>query len=114
MKKLGVLISFMAGCAVLVAAFGIGYANWGTLANRIVVMQTLMSALAVVAVLLVAMGALSQGKERWKALTLSTVLVLGFSALTIFSIGWIIALLALPFLVFFLLKLRTKTELVWK
>ncbi|MDP2731082.1 MAG: hypothetical protein Q8O55_11475 [Dehalococcoidales bacterium] len=97
MKKLGLLTTFIIGCAVLFAAFGVGYADWGKLSNQIIVMQALMGALAVVAVLLVVMGVLSKGKERWKALTLSTILVLGFSAL-----------------VLFLLKLRLKNELVLK
>ncbi len=63
-KRLGLLVSFAIGCAILVAAFGIGWANWGKLANQEVVMQTLMGALAVVVVLLAAMGVLSKGKER--------------------------------------------------
>jgi len=67
MKRLAMVASFVVGCAVLLAAFGIGWANWGDLANRIGVVQTLMGALGVVVALLVAMGVLSKGKERWRA-----------------------------------------------
>ena len=103
---IGLLVSFTAGCAILVAAFGIGYANWGTLVNRIVVMQTLMSALAVVAVLLAVMGILSKGRDKWIALTLDCVLLLGLSALVFFSVGWLVAPVVVILLVFALGKLR--------
>ena len=74
-------------------------------------MQTLMGALAVVVVLLVAMGILSKGKERWTALTLGAILLLGFSALLFFSLGWLIAPVALLLLGFFLWKmLSSQTE----
>ena len=107
-KKLhiGLLVSFIAGCAILVAAFGIGWANWGKLPNQIIVMQTLMGALVVVAVLLVVMGVLSKGKERWEALTLDAILLLGLSALIFFSVGWLIVPVALLLLGFSLRRLR--------
>ncbi len=111
MKKLCLLISFIVGCAVLFAAFGIGWADWGKLPNQVIVMQTLMGALAVVVVLLAVMGVLCRGKERWTALALGAILILGFSALTFFSVGWLIAPVALALLVFSLWRLlRRRTE----
>lgn len=94
-KGLSLLVSFAMGCAILVAAFGIGWANWWELGNRTIVVQTLMAALVVVVLLLVAMAFLSKGKERWKALTLDAILLLGFSALVFFSVGWLMAPAAL-------------------
>ncbi len=106
MKKLGLLISFIIGCAVLFAAFGIGWADWGKLPNQVIIMQTLMGGLAVVVVLLAVMGVLSKGKERWKVFALDAILLLGFSALVFFSVGWLAAPVAVILLVFSLGKLR--------
>ncbi len=106
MKKLGLLISFIIGCAVLFAAFGIGWADWGKLPNQVIIMQTLMGGLAVVVVLLAVMGVLSKGKERWKVFALDAILLLGFSALVFFSVGWLAAPVAVILLVFALGKLR--------
>ena len=105
MKKLGLLITFIVGCAVLFAAFGIGWADWGKLPNQAIVMQALMGALAVVVVLLVVMGVLSKGKERWKAFALDAIMLLGFSALIFFSLGWLTAPIALLLLGFSLRRL---------
>ncbi len=111
MKKLGKAVSFTAGCGILFAAFGIGWADWWELANRIGVMQALMGALGVVVTLLVVMGVLSRGKERWTALALGAILILGFSALTFFSVGWLMAPAALVLLVFSFWRLfRRQTE----
>ncbi len=108
MKKLGLLISFIVGCAVLFAAFGIGWADWGKLPNQVIVMQILMGALAVMVVLLVAMGVLSKGRERWTALTLGAILLLGFSALIFFSLGWLMAPAALLLLGLSVWKLKQR------
>ncbi|MFH0768899.1 MAG: hypothetical protein V1932_04965 [Chloroflexota bacterium] len=111
MKKLGILASFMVGCAVLFSAFVIGWADWGKLANRIGIVQILIGALGVVVIILVVMGILSKGKERWTALILVAVLLLGFSALTIASTGIIgapLGLLLLGFSIWKLLHRRTE------
>ena len=100
------LVSFIVGCVILFVAFGIGWADWWKLTNRVGVMQVFMGALGFLVILLAVMGILSKGKERWTALTLSAVLLLGFSALLFFSVGWLIAPVALLLLGFFLLKRR--------
>ncbi len=111
MKRLGIVVSFVAGCAVLFAAFGIGWADWWKLANRIGVMQALMGTLGVVVALLVVMSVLSRGKERWTALALGAILILWFSALTFFSVGWLIAPAALVLLALSFWRLfRHQTE----
>jgi cation transport ATPase len=110
-KRLGLLVSFILGSAMLVTAFGIGWANWWEPINRTVVIQTLMGALAVVVVFLAVMAIVGKGKERWKALTLDAILLLGFSALVFFSVGWLIAPVALALLGFSLWRLlRRQTE----
>lgn len=108
-----VLAGFILGCAAIVAAFVIGWANWGKLANQEIVMQILMGALVIVVLFLGVMAIPSKGKDRWRALTLDGVLLLGFSALVFFSVGWMAAPFALFLFVFSLLKLlRGKTELL--
>ncbi len=102
--------SFGGGCAVLFAALGIGWADWWQLDNRIGVVQALMGALGVVAAILVALCILSKGKERWTALVLVAILLLGFSGLTIASTGIIAAPIALFLLGLSLWKLHRQTE----
>jgi len=112
MKKLGILASFMVGCAVLFSAFVIGWSDWGKLANRIGIMQILMGALGILVILLMVMGILSKGRERWTSLTLGAILLLGFSALLFFSVGWLIAPAALLLLGLSIWKLlHRRTEL---
>ncbi len=106
MKGRGLLLIFTVGCILLFAAFGIGYANWGDLANRIGIVQILMGTLGVIVLVLVAMSILDGGKARWTALTLCAILLLGFSVLLIFSVGWLIAPVALLLLGFSLWRLR--------
>lgn len=99
------VVIFAVGCAILFAAFGIGWANWWQLSNRIGVVRALMGALGVMAVLLLVMGILSRDKKRWTALALDAILVLGFSALTLFSVGLLTAPVALALLAFSLWRL---------
>ena len=111
MRKFVVVAIFAAACAILLAAFGIGWADWGELASRVGIVQALMGALGVMVALLVVMGVLCRGKERWTALALGAILILGFSALTFFSVGWLIAPVPLALLVFSLWGLlRRRTE----
>jgi hypothetical protein len=58
-----VLAGFILGCAAIVAAFVIGWANWGKLANQEIVMQILMGALVIVVLFLGVMAIPSKGKE---------------------------------------------------
>jgi len=111
MRMLQSAVIFTVGCAILLAAFGIGWADWGRLANRIGIMQILMGVLGVMVVLLVVLGILSRGKERWIALLFVAILLLGFSALTFASTGIIvvpIGLLILGFSIWKLLHRRTE------
>lgn len=80
-RKYGELIGFVLGCAVLVAACGIVWANWEMLDNQEVVMQVLTSALVIVVLFLELMSILSKGKDRCGALTVDGVLLLGLPAL---------------------------------
>ncbi len=89
------LVSFIVGCAILFVAFGIGWAGWWELANHVGVMQVFMGALGILVILLVVMGVLSKSKERWIPLLLAAILLLGFSGLVFFSVGWLIAPVAL-------------------
>jgi hypothetical protein len=82
---------FTVGCAILLAAFAIGWADWGELANRAGIVQFLMGVLGLAVVLLVAMGIQSKYKERWTALLFVAILLFGFSAFTFASIGIIVA-----------------------
>jgi uncharacterized membrane protein len=65
-----------------------------------------MGALVVAVLFLAVMAFLSKGKDRWIAFILVSALLLGFSVLSLFSIGLMVAPLALFLLVFSLLKLR--------
>ena len=106
MKGRGLSLIFAVGCILLFAAFAIGYANWGGLANRIGIVQILMGTLGIAVLTLVAISILNRGKARWTVLTLCAILLLGFSALIIFSVGWLIAPVALIMLVFSIWKLQ--------
>ncbi len=111
MKTRWLVATFAIGCAVLLAAFGVGWADWGELANRIGLMQILMGVLGVMVLLLVGLCILSKGRERWTSLTLGAILLLGFSALLFFSVGWLItpaALLLLGLSIWKLLHRRTE------
>lgn len=110
MKKL-TSIGFLAGCVLLGIAFGIGWGNWGKLENQETVMQILMASVLVVVVFLAVMAGTSKGRDRWLAMLLDSLLLLGFSALVFFSVGWMATPLALFMLVFSLLKLlHSKTS----
>ncbi|MDD4859007.1 MAG: hypothetical protein PHR56_02225 [Dehalococcoidales bacterium] len=58
-------------------------------------------------VALVLMGIFLEGKERWKVLTLAAILLILFSALSIFSIGIFLAPIALLLLGFSIWKIRS-------
>ena len=97
---------FTMGCAILLAAFGIGWADWGNLANRTGIVQILVGILGVIVLFLVMSGILGRGKQRWTALSFVAILLLGFSALTFASTGIIVAPVGLLLLVFSIWKLR--------
>ena len=105
MKNRGLLLIFVVGCIILFAAFGIGFTKWDELTHRDGIVQILMGALGVTDLVLMVRGILGGGKERWTAFTLGAILLLGFSAFSIFSVGFFIAPAALLLLGFSLGKL---------
>jgi len=85
----------------------------GKFENQEAIMQILMGALILVVAFLAAVAIISKGKDRWRALTMVGVLLLGLSTLVFFSVGWMAAPFALFLFIFSLLKLlHGKTELV--
>jgi len=83
---------FVIGCALLIASLVITSNHEG-------VVQTLLICLGVVFAILVAMGVLSKGKERWTTLRFAGLLLLGFSIIDFLSVGMLTALPALVLLV---------------
>ncbi len=105
MKKIAMVVSFIVGCTVLFVAVGIGWADWWELANRIRAMQIFMGALGLFIAFQIAIGILNKSKERWTPLILAAILLLGFSGLAFFSVGWLMAPIALLLLGFSIWKL---------
>ena len=115
------IASFVGGCVALVAVFvmaagggsfvsGSGTviviaAGGGPSDFEIVVRQLLAAIVAVAVIALVIIGATNSSRERWQAFLLAALLVLGFSALTIFSIGFILAPISLAFLIISIMRL---------
>lgn len=83
------LVIFAVGCAILVAAFGIGWGKW--VEPTYAVVGFILGAPGAIIALLVAMGIMSRDKLRWTALFLAAIMILGFSALVFFSIGILFA-----------------------
>lgn len=79
------LLIFAVGCIVLFAAFTIGYTNEavGESAYQTGIMQILTGFLGIMVLVLGAIGILNVGKERWSALSMCAILLLGFSALMV-------------------------------
>jgi hypothetical protein len=90
---------------MLLAAFGIGWGGWGEFANQIGLVQILMGAIVFILGLLVANVILIKDKQRWMALALTAILLLGFSVFSIFTLGLITAPVALILLGIALWKL---------
>ncbi len=97
------LAVFLIGCALLIAALVIH--NYSGL------IQILLGSFGVMFAILVAIGVLSRGKERWTALCFASILLLGFSAVDFGSIGTLTMLPGVVLLAISILKLmnnRTK------
>jgi hypothetical protein len=107
-KKLGLVVSFIVGSATLVYAFGIAYAKWWEFAERAVVASSLLGILGVVVVFLATIGVLASGRDRWIPLSLAAILLLGFSALTFFSVGMYVVPVGLLLLGFSIWKLARR------
>jgi len=89
---------FLIGCALLIAACVIH--------NHTDFVQILLVSLGVVFAILVAIGVLSRGKQRWTALCFAATLLLGFSALDFGSVGTLTTLPALVLLALSIRKLK--------
>ena len=98
---------FAAGSACLVAAFGITWGRWLDPAEERFhpVIWILSGGLGASLALTVLWGVFATGQARWLAVSLVAILVLGSSALTIFSVGILVAPLGLLLLGFSLGKL---------
>jgi hypothetical protein len=96
------LAIFLIGCALLMAAFVIH--NYGSL------IQVLLGSLGVMFAILVAIGGLSKGKERWTALCFASILLLGFSAVDFGSFGTLTMLPGVALLVISILKLMERRD----
>ena len=96
MKRLSVLVGFVTGCIIIVAVFTIGFNE--------VVLLTLVGALLAMVLFLAVMGIMSKGKDRWRALALDGVLLLGFGILIFDPV--VLTPLGLFLLASSLLKLR--------
>jgi hypothetical protein len=90
-------IAFILGCLTLVAVIVTAILRQGE-AVLLFAPTIILAIFGIVVVYLVATGLLNKTRERWKALLLVAVLLLGFSVLSIFSIGLFIAPFALSLL----------------
>ncbi len=106
-KGIHLVAFFAAGSACLVAAFGITWARWLDPAEERFhpVIWILLGGLGVSLALKVLWGVFATERARWLAFSLVAILVLGFSALTILSVGILVAPLGLLLLGFSLGKL---------
>jgi hypothetical protein len=103
MKNRGLLLIFVAGCAILFAILGTVWAKW----HHDGIAQILIGALGVTVLVLMVRGILASGKERWITFTLGAILLLGFS-ISFFSAGFFTAPVALFLLGFSLGKLTQR------
>jgi hypothetical protein len=95
----------MVGLLILILVFGIGWADWWTLTNPVLVVRVLWGSLGAVAVILIIMGILNSGKGRWIDFLLATFLLLGFSVFDIVTLGIIGAPVCLFLVAFCIWKL---------
>jgi hypothetical protein len=105
-RQLAVVVSFTVGCGVLAAILSLALARSFERApvTRLLVWPLLI-VLLVAAGVLVAASVLAKKKERWAILLLFALLVLGFSVLSIFTVGVFVAPVGLFLLAFSLLQL---------
>ena len=112
MKKLAELMGFVVGCALLAAGFGVGWLDLGRLGDRAAAMRILIAAILVVVAFLAVMAGKGKGKDRWRALLLDGILILGLGALY-FDIGLITLIpVGLVLLVLSSLKLNSHGQQV--
>ena len=96
---------FAAGVANLLIAFAVFWAGWLKIGQNRSLPRVFMGTLGVLVVFMVQWAVAVDGKLRWVAVGLIAILVLGFSALTIASIGILIAPVGLVLFAFSLWKI---------
>ena len=108
-RELGLVLLFASGAVFLGVAFAIFWAEWwGPPGDRSdLVSWVLLAGLGVSAGALTTSAVLSEGRARWLAFCMVAALLLGFSALTIVSIGILIAPLGFMLLVVSAMRLRS-------
>ena len=104
MKMRAAVAIFVLACFALVAILWLGLARNGE-PVYIAPVNILLGVAGALFVALVMMGIFFESKERWIVFTLVAILLILFSALTIFSIGLFIAPVALFLLGFSIWKL---------
>ena len=104
---------FAAALACLAALFGVTWAKWvqPTDAAYDPLIWELISGLGAAATLMALWGISRGGRARWLAFSLLATLVLGFSALTILSVGILIAPVGLVLIGFSLARLFSGTAI---
>ena len=93
MKRYG-MIAFIIGCIAFLTAVGVAIARQGE-ARYLFATPIILTVFGLAVVYLVFISVLNRGRERWIGLLLAGIFLLGFSALSIFSIGLYIAPVAL-------------------
>lgn len=104
------VVLFAAGVANLLIAFAIFWAGWLGIGHNELLSRIFMGTLGVLVAFMVLWAAAVAGKMRWVAVGLVALLNLGFSALTIVSIGILIAPVGLILLAFSLWKLLRRSR----
>ncbi len=105
MRKALELGAFSLGAALLVVAFGVGWAHWWASGNTSTVMAALVVAILVTIGFLALMAGASKGKDRSVAMLVDGVLLSGLSVV-FFDIGLFFLPLALVLIVFSVVKLK--------
>ena len=100
------MVSFIVGCGVLVAISTLALGgSFERAPATLSLVWPLLIVLLIAAGVLVAASVLAKKKERWASLLLFALLVLGFSILSIFTVGVFVAPVGLFLLAFSLLQL---------
>ena len=90
MKKLGLVLIFILGLAIIGTVFKIEWISWIPTTQHVNIVRYLAAALAGVIFILVALGSLSKGKTSWTAFLFAAILFLGclvFDPTFLFLIG---------------------------
>ena len=102
---------FAAGVANLLIAFAIFWAGWLDIGHSHFLSRAFMGTMGVLVANMVLWAVAVAGKMRWVAVGLIAFLLLGFSALTIMSIGILIAPFGLILLALSLWKLLRRSKM---